>query len=87
MYADGECERKTKRDEFCSCATGVQTWYASAPLRKIEDCFLRLGDVAQAPSTKDADRLFASIFADLKDLTGDVDGMGKYMILVRCART
>ena len=61
----------------------VQTWYSTAPLGEIQDCFLRLGEVAKATSTEEADRIFADIVSDLKELTGDVEGMGKYMILVR----
>ena len=62
---------------------GVQTWYSTAPLGEIQHCFFRLGDIAKATSTEEADKIFAGIVSDLKELTGDVEGMGKYMILVR----
>ena len=84
MYSDGGSDQKQKESNYvCPLALGVQTWYSTAPLGEIQDCFLRLGEVAKATSTEEADRIFADIVSDLKELTGDVEGMGKYMILVR----
>ena len=83
MYSDGGCGQKQKESNYVTMYVGVQTWYSTAPLGEIQDCFLRLGGVAKATSTEEADRIFAGIVSDLKELTGDVEGMGKYMILVR----